>query len=199
MPPAETGRTAGHPISKLFLDRWSPRAFDGQPVPPADLMTMLEAARWAPSASNLQPWRFLYALKGGPDWELFLGFLNEGNRAWCKDAGALIVLLSKTTRTSKDGGEVPSYTHAHDAGCAWGFLALQAVMMGYDAHGMAGIDRERAARDLGVPAEYRIEQMIAVGRRSDPASLSEQVRARERPNGRRPLAESAMEGRFRAG
>lgn len=108
------------------------------------------------------------------------------------------MLLSKTTRTSKDG-EVPSCTHAHDAGCAWGFLALQAVMMGYDAHGMAGIDRESAARGLGVPAEYRIEQMIAVGRRSDPASLSEQVRARERPNGRRPLAESAMEGRFRAG
>ncbi len=192
------GRTADHPINKLFLDRWSPRAFDGQPVPREDLMTMLEAARWAPSSSNLQPWRFLYAIKDGPHWRQFLGFLNEGNRAWCKDTGALLILLSKAMRTSKEG-EVPSYTHSHDAGCAWGYLALQALMMGYHAHGMAGFDRERAAGGLGVPAEYRVEQMIAVGRRSDPASLPEQVRAREQPNARRPLAESVMEGGFREG
>lgn len=194
----ENGRVADHPIDKLFLDRWSPRAFDGQPASRDDLMTMLEAARWAPSSSNLQPWHFLYSIKGGPDWELFLGFLNEGNRSWCQSAGALLVLLSKTTRPSKEG-EVPSYTHSHDAGCAWGYLALQAVMLGYHAHGMAGIDRERASRDLGVPANYRVEQMIAVGRRSDPASLPEAVRAREQPNSRRPLAASVSEGRFREG
>jgi nitroreductase len=198
MPLTGNGRTADHPINPLFLDRWSPRAFDGQPVPREDLMTMLEAARWAPSSSNLQPWRFLYAIKGGPHWERFFSFLNESNRAWCKDAGALLVLLSKATRPSKEG-EVPSPTHSHDAGCAWGYLALQAMMMGYHAHGMAGFDRERAARDLGVPSDYRVEQMIAVGRRADPASLPEQVRARERPNGRRPLAESVTEGGFREG
>ena len=113
------GRTADHPINPVFLERWSPRAFDGRPVPEDDLMTMLEAARWAPSSSNVQPWRFLYALKGGPDWDGFLGLANEGNRAWCKDAGALLVLLSQSTRQVPDKGEVPSYTHSLDAGCAW--------------------------------------------------------------------------------
>lgn len=194
----ENGRVADYPISKLFLERWSPRAFDERPVPRDDLMTMLEAARWAPSSSNLQPWCFLYAIRGGLHWDLFLGLLNEGNRSWCQSAGALLVLISKTTRPSKEG-EVPSLTHSHDAGCAWGYLALQAVMLGYQAHGMAGIDRERAARDLGVPSNYRIEQMIAVGRRSDPALLPEAIRTREQPNSRRPLAESVIEGRFRDG
>ena len=199
MPLTVNGRTADHPIYPLFLERWSPRAFDGQPVPETDLMTMLEAARWAPSSSNLQPWRFLYTINGRPHWEQFLALLNESNRAWCKDAGALLVLVSESIRHMPDKGEVPSYTHSHDAGCAWGFLALQATMMGYHAHGMAGFDKERAARDLGVPDAYRVEQMIAVGRRADPATLPEAIRAREQPNTRRPLAETVMEGTFRQG
>ena len=200
MPLTANGRTADYPINPLFLDRWSPRAFDGQPVPEAHLMTMLEAARWAPSSSNLQPWRFLYTINGRPHWEQFLGFLNEGNRLWCRDAGALLVLVSKSTRpVTGTADEVPSYTHSHDAGCAWGCLALQATMMGYQAHGMAGLDKERAARDLRVPDTYRVEQMIAVGRRADPATLPEALRAREQPNSRRPLTETVMEGAFREG
>ncbi len=193
------GRTADHPINALFLERWSPRAFDGQPVPEAHLMTMLEAARWAPSSSNVQPWRFLYAINGRPHWERFLALLNEGNRAWCKSAGALLVLVSESIRHVPDKGEVQSYTHSLDAGCAWGFLALQATMMGYQAHGMAGFDKERAARDLGVPDSYRVEAMIAIGRRADPATLPEALRAREQPNTRRPLAETVKEGGFREG
>lgn len=197
---SSNGRTADHPINPLFLDRWSPRAYDGEPVPAADLMTMLEAARWAPSSYNSQPWRFLYAIKDGPHWQQFLGLLNEGNRAWCKDAGALLVLVSKSTmQVPGREGEVPSHSHSHDAGCAWGCFALQAAMMGYHAHGMVGFDRERAFRDLGVPIGYRVEQMIAVGRRGDPAALPEALRAREQPNARRPLAETAMEGGFREG
>ena len=192
-------RTADHPIHQVFLDRWSPRAFDGSAVPEADLMTILEAARWAPSSYNSQPWRFLYALKDGPHWEQFLGFLGEGNRAWCKDAGALLVLLSKSTMAvpGKDG-EVLSHSHSHDAGCAWGYLALQATMLGYYAHGMVGFDMDRAFAELNVPLGYRVEQMIAVGRRGDPAKLPEPVRACEHPNARRPLAESVMEGAFRS-
>jgi nitroreductase len=199
MPPTDNPRTADHPINPVFIERWSPRAFDGQPVPKEDLMTMLEAARWAPSSYNSQPWRFLYAIKGDPHWEQFLGFLVEGNRAWCADAGALLVLLSKSTmQVPGKEGEVPSHTHSHDAGCAWGYLALQATMLGYHAHGMVGFDRERVFRDLDVAMGFRVEQMIAVGRRGDPAKLPEQLRAREQPNARRPLAESVMEGAFRA-
>ncbi len=194
-----SSRIAGHPIDPMFLERWSPRAFDGQPVPRDDLMTMLEAARWAPSSYNSQPWRFLYAIKDGPHWEQFLGLLVEGNRAWAKDAGALLVLLSKSTMAvpGKEG-EVPSHSHSHDAGAAWASFALQATRMGYHAHGMVGFDMDRAFTELGVPIGYRVEQMIAVGRRSDPARLPEAVRAREQPNNRRPLSESAFEGPFPA-
>ncbi len=191
------GRNADHPIDTMFLDRWSPRAYDGQPVPRDDLMTMLEAARWAPSSYNSQPWRFLYAIKDGPHWDLFLGLLVEGNRAWCKNAGALLVLLSKSTMAvpGKEG-EVPSHSHSHDAGAGWAYFALQATKMGYQAHGMVGFDMDRAFAELHVPIGYRVEQMICVGRRGDPAQLPEPVRARELPNNRRPISESAFEGAF---
>jgi nitroreductase len=196
MPSSDNPRAADHPINPVFLERWSPRAFDGHPVPREDLMAILEAARWAPSSYNQQPWRFVYAIKDGPHWTEFLDLLVEANRAWCRDAGALLVLLSKTTQARPDGSEVPSYSHSHDAGCAWGYLALQATMMGYAAHGMVGFDHERAPRALGVPPSYRIEQMIALGRRGDPAKLPESVRAREQPNTRRPLTESVAKGTF---
>ncbi len=193
------GRTADHPIDPVFLERWSPRAYDGQPVPRGDLMTMLEAARWAPSSYNSQPWRLLYAIKDGPHWDLFLGFLGEGNRTWCAQAGALLVLLSKSTMAipGKEG-EVPSHSHSHDAGAGWAYFALQATRMGYHAHGMVGFDMQRAFTDLHVPMGFRVEQMIAVGRRGDPAQLPEAVRARELPNSRRSLAETAFEGLFPA-
>jgi nitroreductase len=200
MPLTLNSRTADHSIDPVFLERWSPRAYDGQPVPREDLMTMLEAARWAPSSYNSQPWRFLYAIKDGPHWEQFLGLLVEFNRSWCKDAGALLVLLSKSTMTvpGKEG-EVPSHSHSHDAGAGWAYFALQATRMGYQAHGMVGFDMDRAFTELGVPIGYRVEQMIAVGRRGDPARLPESVRAREQPNARRPIGESAFEGTFPAG
>ena len=199
MPLTVNGRTADHSIDPAFLERWSPRAYDGQPVPREDLMTMLEAARWAPSSYNSQPWRFLYALKDGPHWDHFLSLLVEGNRSWCKDAGALLVLLSKSTMAvpGKEG-EVPSHSHSHDAGAGWAYFALQATRMGYQAHGMVGFDMARAFAELKVPAGYRVEQMITVGRRGDPAILPDGLRAREVPNARRPLAESAFEGAFPA-
>jgi len=199
MPLTANSRTADHPIDPMFLERWSPRAYDGQPVPREDLLTMIEAARWAPSSYNSQPWRFLYAIKDGPYWDKFLSLLVEGNRAWSKDAGALLVLLSKSTMAvpGKEG-EVPSHSHSHDAGAGWAYFALQATRMGYQAHGMVGFDMNRVFAELGVPIGYRVEQMIAVGRRGDPANLPEAVRAREQPNNRRPLGESAFEGAFPA-
>ena len=200
MPLTANNRTADYSIDPVFLERWSPRAYDGQPVPREDLMTMLEAARWAPSSYNSQPWRFLYALKDGPHWEQYLSFLVEFNRGWCKDAGALLVLVSKSTMQppGKDS-EVPSHSHSHDAGAGWAYFALQATRMGYQAHGMVGFDMDRAFAELGVPVGFRVEQMIAVGRRGDPARLPDAVRAREQPNDRRPLSERVCEGAFPAG
>lgn len=195
----ENSRVADHPVNRVFLDRWSPRSFTGEEMPEEDLLTILEAARWAPSSYNSQPWRFLYARRGTAHWDKFLGFLVEGNRGWCKDAAALVLLASASTmRIPGKDGEVPSHTHSSDAGCAWGYAALQATMIGYVTHGMVGFDREAAFRELNVPAGHRIEMMFAVGKQGDPAKLPEPLRAREKPNERKPLAETAMEGGFPA-
>jgi nitroreductase len=192
------GRTAHYPIDRLFLERWSPRAYTGEAIPDAELMTIFEAARWAPSSYNQQPWRFIYAKRDSPRWELFLSLLVEGNRNWAKNTAVLVIVVSKTTMDLPGRPEpVPSHTHSFDAGAAWGCLALQAQRSGWHAHGMIGFDVERARRELNVPDGYRVEAAIAIGRRGDKAILPEALQAREAPNGRRPVAETAVEGTFR--
>ena len=158
------GRTADHPIDRIFLDRWSPRSFTGESISDADLFTILEAARWAPSASNLQPWRFLYAKRQSADWPRFLDPISPGNRGWVADTAVLIAILSKRTRQPKDGPAVDNYTHSFDTGAAWACLALQASLIGFAAHAMGGFDVARAIVDLGIPDDYRIECMVAIGR-----------------------------------
>ena len=190
-------RESERDIDPLFLERWSPRAFTGEAVPEAELLTMIEAARWAASSYNSQPWRFLYALRGTAHWDAFLGLLNEHNRSWANQAGALVVLVSNSLmRIPGAEREVPSHSHSLDAGAASANFALQAARMGWQAHGMVGFDRERAFAELRVPQGYRVEAAYAVGRLGDPAQLPEALRAREAPNGRRPLAEIALEGGF---
>jgi nitroreductase len=191
MPP----RAAQHPIDPLFLDRWSPRAFDGSPMPEADLLTLFEAARWAPSAFNSQPWRFLYARRGEADWERFLDVLIPFNRSWAQSASALVYILSdRLPFTDKSGDPATSHTHSFDAGAAWALFALQATRLGYQAHGMSGVEFERAREVLAVPERYRIEAAAAVGRIGDPASLPEKLRAREVPSGRKAVGEFAFRG-----
>jgi len=190
-------REAEHPIDPLFLDRWSPRAFDGSDIPDEDLLTIFEAARWAPSAFNSQPWRFLYARRGDPNWQLFLGLLIPWNQGWAHSASALVYILSDSMPMSdKAGAPQPSRTHSFDAGAAWASLALQATRMGYHAHGMSGIQYELARAELGVPERYRIEAACAIGRIGDPATLDEKLRAREHPSGRKPQSEFVFAGRF---
>ena len=192
-------RTPGHPIDPMFLQRWSPRAFTGEGMDEADLLTMLEAARWAPSSYNSQPWRFLYARRGTPPWDRFLGLLAPFNQSWAKDAAALVVLVSNPLmRPPGADKEVPSHSHSLDAGAASGFLALQANRMGWFVHGMVGFDMDRAFADLNVPTGYRVEAAYAIGRKGDPSILPEQLRDREAPSGRKPLSELAFEGGFPA-
>lgn len=190
-------RQPEHPVDPLFLERWSPRAFDASEMPEADLLAMFEAARWAPSAFNSQPWRFLYARRGDADWERFLGLLIPWNQSWAHSASALIYILSDSLPfTDKAGEPATSHTHSYDAGAAWACLALQASLMGYQAHGMSGVDFERARAELGVPERYRIEAAAVVGRLGDPATLPEKLRAREGPSGRRAVGEFAFRGNF---
>ena len=190
-----TSRQPDFPIDQLFLERWSPRAFDGSDIPDADLMTLFEAARWAPSAFNSQPWRFLYAKKGDPNWERFLGLLIPWNQGWAHSASVLIYFLSDSLMETKPGVLTESHSHSFDTGAAWASLALQATRLGYHAHGMSGVDFERARSELHVPDRFRIEAAAVVGRIGDPAALDEKLRAREKPSRRQPLADIAGGGR----
>jgi nitroreductase len=185
---------AGHAVDELFLDRWSPRAMSGEEVSEEELLTLFEAARWAPSSYNNQPWRLLYARRGGEHWPAFLGLLVEGNRHWAKEASVLVLFVSKETF---DFNGQPYPTHSFDTGAAWENLALQATLLGLATHGMQGFDYERARAELNIPEGFRVEAMVAVGRHGDPAQLPEAMRAREAPSDRKPLSEITCEGPFR--
>jgi nitroreductase len=187
-------RKAEYPIEELFLDRWSPRAMSGETIDEKELLTLFEAARWAPSSYNNQPWRMLYARRDTEHWPLFLGLLVEGNRAWAKDAAALVLFVSKETF---DFNGQPYPTHSFDTGAAWENLALQATLKGLVTHGMQGFDYERARTELNIPEGFRVEAMAAVGRPGDPATLPEEMKKREAPSDRKPLAEIICEGAFR--
>src|SRR6185295_7208704 len=138
----------------LFLDRWSPRAMSGEPVAEADLMRLFEAARWAPSSFNNQPWRILYAQRDTPNWPLFFDLLVDANKAWAGKAGALLLFVSKTTF---DHNGKPSITHSFDCGAAWANFALQGCRLGLVIHGLQGFDYEKARNTLKVPEGYQVE------------------------------------------
>ncbi len=193
LPKAEDHRTAEHPIEPLFIRRWSPRAMSGEPLTEAELLTIFEAARWAPSTYNEQEWRFLYARRETPQWPLLFDLLMEANQAWCKNAAVLVVALARKT-FARNGK--PNPVHIFDVGSAWENAALQATAMGLAAHGMAGFDFEKARTALKVPEQYAVAAMFALGRPGDPAALPDQIRAMEAPSGRRPVRESICEGAF---
>ena len=188
------GRTSEYEINDIFLKRFSPRAMSGEAVAKDELMTLFEAARWAPSASNLQPWKFIYAFAGTEGFENMFSTLVDFNKDWAKNAGALIVVTSKKTRDS--GKE--HITHSFDAGAAWENFALQGAEMGLVVHGMAGFDYDMAKVKLGIPEDYAIQMMIAVGKPGKVEDLPEAMRAGEKPNDRKPLSEIAFENKFPA-
>jgi nitroreductase len=187
-------RHADYPIEPLILNRWSPRAMSGEPVTAAQLLPLLEAARWAPSGGNGQPWRFVYALRDDAAFPAFFDLLVKGNRPWCERAGALLVVLSRTHR--EDGK--PIGTHSFDAGAAWMALALQGSAAGLVVHGMAGFDYARAATLVAAPADMAVEAMIAVGHPGDVSLLAPDLQARETPSGRMPVTDFSFAGRFPA-
>ena len=190
-------RTADHPIDPLFLQRWSPRAFTGEQISEEDLMTIFEAARWAPSSYNSQPWRYVYARRDTPAWPAVFGLLNEFNQSWCKDGAAVVILASSIMMLPPGKQETtPSYSHSLDAGSGWGYAALQAQKMGWHTHGMVGFDTERAAKELGFPEGYRVEMAFVIGRQGDKSVLPEYLQGREAPSPRKPLSELVFEGRY---
>lgn len=188
-------RKADHAIESIFLRRWSPRSLSGEPISDDELKRLLEAARWAPSSYNEQPWRFLYARKGTAHFDAFFDCLLEANQAWCKRAAVLFCVVTHKTFT-RNGK--PNPVAVFDAGSAWENLALQAASMGLVAHGMAGFNNSKARAAMGVPEDFEVCAMIGVGKPGDTNDLPENFRAMEVPNGRKPIAEIAFEGKFPA-
>ena len=191
-----TTRTAHPKVHPLFVDRWSPRAFDESAIPDEDLEAIFSAAGLAPSAFNYQPWKFLYARRGDANWERFLSLLIPFNQMWAKDAGALVFIVSDT-RHRKPDGEADLHSHSFDAGAAWAQMALQASLLGYHAHGMTGLEFDKARAELGLPEDIRLEAAVAIGRRDAPERLPEGLRGAEVPTGRKPVDEIAVAGSYR--
>ncbi|WP_439486894.1 nitroreductase family protein [Blastomonas fulva] len=191
-----TERQASAGVVPLFVARWSPRSFDQTVVPQDDLDMIFEAAGLAPSAFNYQPWRFLYAVRGDENWDRFVSLLIPFNARWATDAGALIYIVSDTLSRSGDKARA-NYSHSFDAGAAWALMALQATHIGYHAHGMTGIDMEKAQTELAIPQGYRLEAAVAIGRRASPDRLPEDLRMKETASDRKPIAETAFRGNFR--
>lgn len=175
-------------VHELIRARWSPRAFSSREVSTGDLKTILEAARWAASSYNEQPWRFLVARKSDPAaYQKFLNLLVPANQAWAKTAPVLLIMVAK--RTFSHTGS-PNLYAVHDTGQALANLFLQATALGLHAHGMAGYDRERARKELGIPDDYDFGAAVALGYLGSPDDLPEQHRKSElAKRTRKPLNE----------
>jgi nitroreductase len=187
--PAETQT----PIHELIGRRWSTRAFSDRPVEPDKLRSVLEAARWAPSSRNEQPWAYLLATREDPkNFEDMLGVLMDMNRAWAQKAPVLILTLAHT-RLEKDG--TPNHLGFHDLGQATSNLVTQATSLGLSTHQMGGFDIEAARERFGVPAGWEPVSVIALGYPGEAESLPESLREREKAQRhRKPLGEFVFSG-----
>jgi len=189
-----TARVARYTVEDLIINRWSPRAMSGEPISDEELMSLFEAARWAPSSYNNQPWQFIYAMRNTPHWESLFNLLVEFNQSWATNAAALIVVVSRDT-FEKNGK--PSCTHSFDAGAAWQNLALQGTVNGLVVHGMEGFSYERAKKELHIPDDYTVEAMIAVGKPGKREDLPVDLQEREQPSDRKYVSEFTSEGIFK--
>ena len=163
----------------------------GEALNDDDIMSLFEAARWAPSSYNNQPWRFIYAKRNTEHWDRFFNLLAEGNKNWTKNAALLVVVIS---RKNFEFNEKPAITHQFDAGSAWENLALEASSRGIVAHGMQGFDYEKAGVNLGVPHDFEVMAMIAIGKKGPTEILPPELQEKEKLSDRKPLKEIIMEG-----
>jgi nitroreductase len=183
------------PVHELVRTRWSPRAFADKTVPPDVLRSLFEAARWAPSSFNYQPWAYIVATKDDPEnFAKILSTFVEFNAGWAKQAPVLLLSVAQL-KTPKEG---MVNRHAfHDVGSATAQLTLEANSRGLFVHQMAGFDPEKARQVFGIPSGWEAVAAIALGYPGDPQSLPEPLRQRElAPRTRRPLSEFVMTGRW---
>lgn len=188
---ARTYRKNEYNIDLLILNRWSPRSMTGGKLTDGEIMPLFEAARWAPSSFNAQPWRFLFAKRDNKQkFDLFLSVVNDWNKMWVKNAAVLIVLMS---RKNFEHNEKPSRTHSFDAGAAWQNLALEGAKRGLVVHAFEGFDYELAKKKLKISDDFDIQCMIAIGKLAKKEKLSdEKMRENEFPSQRKKLSEVAI-------
>ncbi len=182
-----------YPVLDVIARRWSPRAFDERPVERKKLLQLLEAARWASSCFNEQPWRFFVATRDEPArYERLLACLNERNRTWAHLAPVLMLTVAKRT-FARNGN--PNRHAWHDVGLAMGNLLAQATALGLYAHQMAGILPDQARALLQIPDDYDVVTGVALGYLGDPERLPEDRQEAERkPRSRKPLGELVFGG-----
>ncbi len=163
-------------LNKLITDRWSPVAFDSRPVEYDTIHLLFEAAKWAPSSMNAQPWRFIFATRDMPDYKVLLSLLSKQNQVWATTAPLLVLPLTQIISTFKNR---PNRLAFYEAGMAVGNLLLQATHMGLLVHQMSGYDVDRAKEELVIPTRYEPMAMMAIGYKGDVAQLPKDVAARE--------------------
>jgi len=161
-------------IHHLITDRWSPKAFDDRPLDMKQIRLLFEAAKWAPSGRNAQPWRFIYATREMPEYEVFLDLINEDNRIWAARAPLLVLPLAQAISTYKNRRNRLAF---YETGMAVGNLLIQATAMGLYVHQMGGYDAVRAMTVLGIPDRYEPMAMMAIGYKGDPGRLPGDVAA----------------------
>lgn len=186
-------RQSSFPIESFFLERVSSRAFSEERLTEEELMSLFEAARWAPSSYNNQPWRFVYARRGDKEWDTFFNVLIDFNKSWCNRADTLILAVS---RNNFERNNKPSRTAQFDTGAAWMSLALEARARNIIAHGMQGFDYDGIKKALHIPDTFTVEAMIAVGKRGRKEDLSQDLQEMEEPSLRKPLETIVSRGKF---
>ncbi len=183
------------PVHELIRERWSPRAFSDKTVSPEILQSLFEAARWAPSCSNEQPWAFLVGVKGdGDTFQRILGTLVDANQVWAKNAPVLVIAVSELA-FAKNGQ--PNRNAFYDTGAAVSQLTTEATSRGLYVHQMAGFDPRKAVEAFAIPNGWEPISVFALGYAGDAQTLPDTLRERElAPQKRKPLPEFVMSGNW---
>jgi nitroreductase len=177
-------------VDDIFISRWSPRAFADKDVSTDDLKKIFEAARWAASSYNEQPWRFFLGRRGDATYQKIFDSLVEFNQGWAKSAPVLILSVG-SSKFAQNGS--PNHYSLHDTGAATAYLSLQATMLGLHTHSMGGFDHGKARKAFAVPADFNIGAVTALGYLGDPATLHDQLRANElAPRERKHVSEIVL-------
>ena len=191
----EKKASTDYPINELLAERWSPYGFEDRPVAPDDLRSLFEAARWAPSSYNEQPWSFFVATKGDPEeFGRLLSCLVEANQAWAKAAPvlALCVVSLRFSRNNKENRAA-----VHDLGLAAENLVVEATTRGLYVHQMIGILPDKAREAYKIPAHFEAWTAMAIGYKADPAKLPDALKERDlTPRQRKPLSQFVFAGRW---